>query len=64
VQRLSASVSGMTSLAVPIAGVLFAWALLRERPSTAEWVGIVLIGGALLALNFPQQRARRAPAGN
>jgi len=51
VQRLSASVSGMTSLAVPIASVLFAWALLRERPSPAEWVGVALISAALLAMN-------------
>lgn len=52
VQRLPANVSGLTSLAVPVAGVLFAWGLLRERPSLAEWVGIALIAAALLALNF------------
>lgn len=57
VQRLPASISGMTSLAVPIAGVLFAWALLRERPSPAEWAGMALIGGALLALNLVQRSA-------
>jgi drug/metabolite transporter (DMT)-like permease len=57
VQRLSASVSGMTSLAVPIAGVLFAWVLLRERPSTAEWIGMALISAALLVLNLPERSA-------
>lgn len=56
VQRLPANVSGMTSLAVPVAGVLFAWALLRERPSGAEWIGIALISAALLALNWPHYR--------
>ena len=56
VQRLPANVSGMTSLAVPVAGVLFAWALLRERPSAAEWVGIGLISAALLALNLESTR--------
>jgi len=61
VQRLSANVSGMTSLAVPTAGVLFAWALLKERPSQAEWIGIGLIGIALVQLNFTQRVARRAP---
>lgn len=52
VQRLPANVSGLTSLAVPVAGVLFAWWLLREQPSPAEWLGIALIAVALLALNF------------
>ena len=52
VQRLPATVSGLTSLAVPVAGVLFGWWLLHERPSVAEWIGIALIGVALLALNF------------
>ncbi len=58
VQRLSANVSGMTSLAVPTVGVLFAWALLKERPSEAEWIGMVLIGIALLQLNFTQRSDR------
>ncbi|MEO7149996.1 MAG: DMT family transporter [Rhodanobacteraceae bacterium] len=58
VQRLSANVAGLTSLLVPVAGVLFAWALLHERPSLAEALGIVFIGVALLALNF----ARRVSA--
>jgi drug/metabolite transporter (DMT)-like permease len=58
VHRLSANVAGLTSLAVPVAGVLFAWGLLHERPSNPEWIGIVLIGMALLALQF----RRRMPA--
>ena len=58
VQRLSANVAGLTSLAVPVAGVLFAWGLLAERPTPAEWLGIVLIGIALAAL----QLRRRVPA--
>ena len=58
VQRLSANVAGLTSLAVPVAGVLFAWGLLHEQPSNPEWTGIVLIGVALLALQF----RRRMPA--
>ncbi|HEX4049318.1 MAG TPA: DMT family transporter [Steroidobacteraceae bacterium] len=63
VQRLSASVSGMTSLAVPIAGVLFAWALLGERPSGVEWIGIALIGTALLALNLRLRGGGTAASG-
>lgn len=58
VHRLSANVAGLTSLAVPVAGVLFAWGLLHEQPSNPEWIGIVLIGLALLALQF----RRRMPA--
>jgi drug/metabolite transporter (DMT)-like permease len=58
VQRLSANVAGLTSLAVPVAGVLFAWGLLHEQPSNPEWIGIILIGIALLALQF----RRRMPA--
>ncbi len=52
VQRLPANVAGLTSLAIPVAGVLFAWALLAERPSAAEWIGIALIAFALAALQW------------
>jgi drug/metabolite transporter (DMT)-like permease len=55
VQRLPANVAGLTSLAIPVAGVLFAWGLLDERPSTTEAAGIVLIAAALLALNFARR---------
>ncbi|HLI19153.1 MAG TPA: DMT family transporter [Rhodanobacteraceae bacterium] len=63
VQRLSANVAGLTSLAIPVAGVLFAWGLLKETPSGAEWIGIVLIGTALLALNLRVRRNAAASAG-
>lgn len=55
VQRLPTQVAGLTSLLVPIAGVLFAWGLLHERPDTAEWIGIGLIGTALVSLNFTRR---------
>ena len=58
VQKLSASVAGLTSLAVPVAGVFFAWVLLAEQPSGFEWLGIGLIAMALATLNF----RRRMPA--
>jgi drug/metabolite transporter (DMT)-like permease len=57
VQRLSASAAGLTSLAIPVAGVLFAWGLLAERPSAAEWIGIALIAAALAILNFSRRVA-------
>ncbi|HEU4856960.1 MAG TPA: DMT family transporter [Rhodanobacteraceae bacterium] len=52
VQRLPAQVAGLTSLVVPIGVVLLAWGLLHEVPSGPEWIGIALIGVALLGLNF------------
>jgi drug/metabolite transporter (DMT)-like permease len=57
VQRLSANAAGLTSLAVPVAGVLFAWGLLAERPAATEWVGIALIAAALAILNFSRRVA-------
>lgn len=52
VRHVQASVAGLASLAVPVGGVLFAWALLGENPSLIDWFGILLIAGALVALNF------------
>ncbi len=60
VHRLSANVAGLTSLAIPVAGVLFAWGLLGETPSGPETIGIVLIGIALFILNF-RTRGNRTP---
>ncbi len=50
VQRLPAGVAGLTSLAIPVCGVLFAWALLGEQPSLVEGVGIVLVAAALFGI--------------
>lgn len=47
----SATVSSLTTLAVPVVGVLGAMALVGDRPSGADWAGFVLVlGGAALAL--------------
>lgn len=47
----SATVSSLTTLAVPVVGVLGAMALVGERPSGADWLGFALVlGGAALAL--------------
>jgi len=46
-QRLPATISGLSSLIVPIIGVAAAWLQLGERPTFAEGLGIVLILGAL-----------------
>ncbi len=52
VRHVQASVAGVASLAVPVGGVLFAWAILGENPSLIDWLGIALIAGALMVLNF------------
>jgi drug/metabolite transporter (DMT)-like permease len=42
-QRLPATISGLSSLIVPVIGILAAWLQLGERPGLAEGIGIVLI---------------------
>lgn len=51
-QRQGAAVSALTTLAVPVVGVLGAMALVGERPSAADWSGFVLVlaGAALILL--------------
>jgi drug/metabolite transporter (DMT)-like permease len=56
-QRLPAVISGLSSLIVPIVGVLAAWLQLGERPGRAESIGIVLIIVALGVLIFTGARA-------
>ena len=50
VQRLSAGIAGLSTLAIPTTGVLMAWAWLGERPGGFELVGVVVIAAALLLL--------------
>jgi drug/metabolite transporter (DMT)-like permease len=52
VERLPTAVAGLSSLVVPILGVLLAWMLLGEAPSLPEAAGIVLIGAALIAVTL------------
>jgi drug/metabolite transporter (DMT)-like permease len=52
VEKLPANVAGMSSLAVPIFGIGFAWALLGEVPSASESAGIVAICVALAIVNL------------
>jgi drug/metabolite transporter (DMT)-like permease len=59
VERLPANVVGLSSLAVPIAGIAFAWMMLGERPSPTEWIGITLIAAALAIVNLRRPRASR-----
>ncbi len=58
VEKLPANVAGLSSLAVPIVGIGFAWMLLDEVPSAWESAGIVAICIALAVVNVH----RAAPA--
>jgi drug/metabolite transporter (DMT)-like permease len=57
-QRLPATLSGLSSLIVPIIGVAAAWIQLGERPDLFEAIGMALILAALALL----ASARRLPA--
>ncbi|HLF12753.1 MAG TPA: EamA family transporter [Gammaproteobacteria bacterium] len=54
-QRLPATISSLSSLIVPVVGVIAAWLQLGERPSVAEGVGIVLILAGLGLLTFSER---------
>lgn len=50
-ETLSATVSSLTTLAVPVVGVLGAMALVGDRPTALDAIGFVLVlGGAALAV--------------
>jgi drug/metabolite transporter (DMT)-like permease len=53
-ERLTATASALTTLMVPVVGVLGAMALVGERPSGADWAGFVLVlaGAALVLLRW------------
>jgi drug/metabolite transporter (DMT)-like permease len=60
---VSATVASLTSLAVPVVGVLGAMALVGDRPGPADLVGFVLVlGGAALAMLSVAPRAPAARA--
>lgn len=52
VERLPTAVAGLSSLAIPMLGVLFAWAVLGERPSPGEAAGIVVVACALAMVSL------------
>jgi drug/metabolite transporter (DMT)-like permease len=59
-QRQGAAVSALTTLAVPVVGVLGAMMLVGDRPGAVDWLGFALVlGGAALVL-LPQRRLRGA----
>lgn len=56
VQRVSATVAGMSALGVPVATVILAWLILSEQPTGVELVGITLIMVGLVVVNRPPKR--------
>ena len=63
-QNLPATISSLSSLVVPIVGVLAAWIQLGERPTPAEGAGMVLILVALGLLTLPQRDSASTSLGN
>lgn len=54
-ERVSATVASLTTLMVPVVGVLSAMALVGDRPTAADWAGFLLVlTGAALILLGPQ----------
>lgn len=51
VRRLPTTVASVSSLAVPVVSVLMAWAILSERPTPSEWIGIAFIVAGLIAVS-------------
>jgi drug/metabolite transporter (DMT)-like permease len=50
-ERVTATVSSLTTLSVPVVGVLGAMVLVGDRPSGSDWIGFALvIGGAALTV--------------
>lgn len=56
VQRVSATVAGMSALGVPVVTVILAWLVLSEQPTVLELVGIALIMVGLVVINRPPKR--------
>lgn len=56
-ERMSATVSSMTTLMVPVVGVLSAMVLVGDRPGMLDWIGFafVLAGAAMIVLKLEVQ---------
>ncbi|WP_454694177.1 DMT family transporter [Achromobacter aegrifaciens] len=60
-ERVSATVAALTTLMVPVVGVLGAMALVGDRPAAMDWWGFALVlgGAALIVLNLGAAPAPR-----
>ncbi len=62
-ERVSATVSSMTTLMVPVVGVLAAMVLVGDRPSLTDWCGFILVlSGAALTVLGPQLQSPSPPS--
>lgn len=57
-RNLPASIASLSTLAVPVCGVLFSWWLLDENPGPVEGCGIVLIVLALGIVSLKKRQSR------
>lgn len=60
-RNLPASIASLSTLAVPVCGVLFSWWLLGENPGPVEGSGIVLIVLALAIVSLKKRQPRVQP---
>ena len=58
VTMLPATITGISSLTVPVVGVFSGMLVLGEKPGAAEWVALVLILCALAVVMLPGRNAR------
>jgi drug/metabolite transporter (DMT)-like permease len=58
-RTLPVAVSSMSSLPVPVVGVFAGILVLGERPGPAEWLALVLVICALVAVLWPDRNAAR-----
>ena len=58
-QHLSAGVAGLSSLGVPVFGVLAGWLELSEVPGGLELAGMILIGVALAVVSLRSMGGRK-----
>jgi drug/metabolite transporter (DMT)-like permease len=61
-RALPVAVSSMSSLPVPIVGVLSGMLLLGERPGTSEWIALLLVVAAMIAVLWTPKPASSPPA--
>ncbi len=59
VTLLPATITGISSLTVPVVGVFSGMLMLGEQPGTAEWLALALILGALAVVMIPRPGERR-----
>jgi drug/metabolite transporter (DMT)-like permease len=61
-RALPVAVSSMSSLPVPIVGVLSGMLLLGERPGISEWIALLLVVAAMIAVLWTPKPASSPPA--